>query len=46
MSDSKMNKTIFRSYRDVIRSGKNVGKDMSVAEKRLNHLMSEHKKVK
>ena len=45
-NDSKMNKTIFQSYTDVINSGMKAGKDMSVAEKRLNHLMSEHKKMR
>ena len=46
MSDnSKMNKTIFESYTDVINKGMKAGKDMSVAVKRLNHLVSEHKKV-
>jgi hypothetical protein len=42
---SKMNKIIFQSYTDVINSGNKVGKDMSLVEKRLNHLMSEHKKI-
>ena len=46
MSDSKVHKTIFQSYTDVINKGMKAGKDMSVAVKRLNHLMSEHKKVK
>jgi len=47
MSDnSKMNKTIFQSYTDVINKGMKAGKDMSVAVKRLNHLVSEYKKVK
>ena len=46
MSDNKINKTIFNSYTDVINKGMKAGKDMSVAVKRLNHLMSEHKKVK
>ena len=41
-----MNKTIFQSYTDVINSGMKAGKDMSVAVKRFNHLMSEHKKMK
>ena len=45
MSDSKIHKTIFQSYTDVINKGMKAGKDMSVAVKRLNHLMSEHKKV-
>ena len=45
MSDNKINKTIFNSYTDVINKGMKAGKDMSVAVKRLNHLMSEHKKV-
>jgi len=46
MSDnSKMNKTIFESYTDVINKGMKAGKDMSVAVKRLNYLVSEHKKV-
>ena len=45
-NDSKINKTIFESYTDVINKGMKAGKDMSVAVKRLNHLMSEHKKVK
>jgi len=44
-NDSKINKTIFESYTDVINKGMKAGKDMSVAVKRLNHLMSEHKKV-
>ena len=42
---SKMNKVIFQSYTDVINKGIRAGKDMSVAAKRLNHLMSEHKKT-
>ena len=46
MSNSKMIKTIFKSYTDVINSGMKAGKDMSVAVKRLNHLMTEHKKMK
>ena len=46
MSDSKINKTIFKSYTDVINKGMKAGKDMSVAVKRLNHLMSEHKKMR
>ena len=46
MSDSKINKTIFQSYTDVINKGMKAGKDMSVAVKRLNHLMTEYKKVK
>ena len=45
MSNNKTNKVIFQSYTDVINSGKKAGKDMSVAVKRLNHLMTEHKKV-
>ena len=45
MSDNKINKTIFNSYTDVINKGMKAGKDLSVAVKRLNHLMSEHKKV-
>jgi len=45
MSDNKINKTIFNSYTDVINKGMKAGKDMSVAVKRLNHLMSEHKKM-
>ena len=45
-NDSKINKTIFQSYTDVINSGMKAGKDMSVAVKRLNHLMSEQKKMK
>lgn len=45
MSNSKMIKTIFKSYTDVINNGMKAGKDMSVAVKRLNHLMTEHKKV-
>ena len=44
MSDNKINKTIFNSYTDVINNGMKAGRDMSVAVKRLNHLMSEHKK--
>jgi hypothetical protein len=44
MSDAKINKTIFESYTDVINNGMKAGRDMSVAVKRLNHLMSEHKK--
>ena len=44
-NDSKINKTIFESCTDVINKGMKAGKDMSVAVKRLNHLMSEHKKV-
>ena len=44
-NDSKINKTIFESYTDVINKGMKAGKDLSVAVKRLNHLMSEHKKV-
>ena len=43
-ASSKMNKTIFQSYTDVINKGMKSGKDMSVVVKRLNHLMSEHKK--
>ena len=46
MSNSKVKKTIFQSYTDVINSGMKAGKDMSVAVKRLNHLMSEHKKMR
>jgi len=46
MSNSKTIKTIFKSYTDVINSGMKAGKDMSVAVKRLNHLMTEHKKMK
>ena len=46
MSDNKINKTIFNSYTDVINKGMKAGKDMSVAVKRLNHLMTEYKKVK
>ena len=46
MSDSKVHKTIFESYTDVINKGMKAGKDMSVAVKRLNHLMAEHKKMK
>jgi len=45
MSDSKMNKTIFKSYTDVINTGIKAGKDMSVVVKRLNHLMSKYKKT-
>ena len=45
-SMSKMNKVIFQSYTDVINKGMKAGKDMSVAVKRLNHLMAEHKKMK
>jgi len=44
-SMSKMNKVIFQSYTDVINKGMKAGKDMSVAVKRLNHLVSEHKKM-
>ena len=44
MSDNKINKTIFESYTDVINNGMKAGRDMSVAVKRLNHLVSEHKK--
>ena len=44
MSDNKINNTIFSSYTDVINKGMKAGRDMSVAVKRLNHLMSEHKK--
>ena len=43
---STMNKTIFHSYTDVINSGMKAGKDVSVVVKRLNHLMTEHKKKK
>ena len=46
MSDSKINKTIFQSYTDVINKGMKAGKDMSVAVNRLNHLMTEYKKIK
>ena len=46
MSISKMNKTIFQSYTDVINKGMKAGKDMSVAVKRFNHLIAEHKKLK
>ena len=46
MSDSKAKKTIFQSYTDVINKGMKAGRDMSVAVKRLNHLVSEHKKMK
>ena len=46
MSKSKVQKTIFESYTDVINKGMKAGKDMSVAVKRLNHLMTEHKKMK
>ena len=46
MSDSKINKTIFQSYTDVINKGMRAGRDMSVVVKRLNHLVSEHKKMK
>ena len=45
-SMSKNNKVIFQSYTDVINKGMKAGKDMSVAVKRLNHLMTEHKKMK
>ena len=45
MSNNKMNKVIFQSYTDVINKGMKAGKDMSVAVKRLNHLMTEYKKV-
>ncbi len=44
-SMSKMNKVIFQSYTDVINKGMRAGKDMSLLSKRLNHLMSEHKKT-
>jgi hypothetical protein len=44
-SVSKMNKVIFQSYTDVINIGMKAGKDMSVVVKRLNYLMSEHKKT-
>ena len=44
MSDNKINKTIFNAYTDVINKGMKAGRDMSVAVKRLNHRMSEHKK--
>ena len=33
MSDSKINKTIFQSYTDVINKGMRAGRDMSVGEK-------------
>ena len=46
MSKSKVQKTIFESYTDVINKGMKAGKDMSVAVKRLNHLVSEYKKMK
>ena len=46
MSKSKVQKTIFESYTDVINKGMKDGKDMSVAVKRLNHLVSEYKKMK
>ena len=46
MSDSKINKTIFQSYTDVINKGMRISRDMSVSVKRLNHLVSEHKKMK
>ena len=46
MSDSKVHKTIFESYTDEINKGMKAGKDMSVAVKRLNHLVSEYKKMK
>ena len=46
MSDSKVHNTIFASYTDVINKGMKAGKDMSVAVKRLNHLVSEYKKMK
>ena len=45
MSNNKMNKVIFQSYTDVINKGMKAGKDMSVAVKRFNHLIAEHKKV-
>jgi len=44
-SMSKMNKVIFQSYTDVINKGMRAGRDMSLLSKRLNHLMSEHKKT-
>ena len=46
MSDSKVHKTIFESYTDVINKGMKAAKDMSVADKRLNQLVSEYKKMK
>ncbi len=46
MSNSKVKKTIFQSYTDVINKGMKAGKDMSVAVKRFNHLIAEHKKLK
>ena len=46
MSDSKAKKTISQSYTDVINKGMKAGRDMSVAVKRFNHLMAEHKKLK
>jgi hypothetical protein len=46
MSKSKTNKTIFQSYTDVINKGMKAGRDMSVAVNRLNHLMTEYKKMK
>ena len=46
MSDSKVHKTIFESYTDVINKGMKAGKDMSVVVKRFNHLIAEHKKLK
>jgi len=42
---SKTNKVIFQSYTDVITKGIKAGRDMSIASKRLNHLMSEYKKT-
>ena len=41
MSKSKIHKTIFQSYTDVINSGMKAGKDMSVEVKSLNHLVSD-----
>ena len=46
MTDRKVNKTILRAYRDVIKSHEKAGKDTSVAKKRMNHLISEQKKMK
>ena len=40
---SKLNETIFKSYQDVINNGIKAGRDVSVAMKRLNHLISVHK---
>ena len=41
---STLDKTIFLSYQDAINNGMKAGKDVSVAVKRLNTLIAEHKK--